>query len=100
MSSGGMEGHAKQNQSMVHVMFLGAQNSTQFIPVYKRHHFLSANDLHFLLQWSLLLAIFLFTLGNASILVLLILRDEIVHVGLGLGEFHFVHTFTSVPMQE
>jgi len=33
-------------------------------------------------------------------LVLLILRDEIVHVGFGFSEFHFVHTFTSVPMKE
>jgi len=31
---------------------------------------------------------------------LLIFRDEIVHVGFGFGEFHLVHTLTSVPMQE
>jgi hypothetical protein len=30
----------------------------------------------------------------------LVLRDEIVHVGFGFSEFHFVHTFTSVPMEE
>merc|ERR1711907_673217 len=34
------------------------------------------------------------------ILVLLVLRDEIVHVTLRLSEFHFVHTLASVPMQE
>jgi len=33
-------------------------------------------------------------------LVLLILRHEIVHVGLSLGELHLVHTFSSVPMEE
>lgn len=33
-------------------------------------------------------------------LILLILRHQIVHVRLCLGEFHVVHTFTSVPMQE
>jgi len=31
---------------------------------------------------------------------LLILRDEIVHVGLGLGELHLIHTLSSVPMEE
>jgi len=31
---------------------------------------------------------------------LLILRDEIVHVGFSLGELHFVHTLTGVPMEE
>jgi len=30
----------------------------------------------------------------------LILRDEIVHVGLSLSELHFVHTLTGVPMEE
>jgi len=33
-------------------------------------------------------------------LILLIFRNEIVHVGFGFSEFHFVHTFTSVPMKE
>ena len=30
----------------------------------------------------------------------MVLRDEIVHVGFGFSEFHFVHTFTGVPMEE
>jgi len=30
----------------------------------------------------------------------LILRDKIVHVGLGFSEFHLVHTFTGVPVEE
>jgi hypothetical protein len=33
-------------------------------------------------------------------LILLIFRDQIVHVGFGFSEFHFVHTFTSVPVEE
>jgi hypothetical protein len=33
-------------------------------------------------------------------LILLIFRDEIVHVGFSFGEFHLVHTFTGVPMEE
>merc|ERR1719154_159257 len=37
---------------------------------------------------------------NSSLLVLLVFRDEIVHVGFGFSELHFVHTFTSVPVQE
>ena len=41
----------------------------------------------------------LLVLGG-GVLVLLVLRDEIVHVGLGLGELHLVHTFTGVPMEE
>jgi len=33
-------------------------------------------------------------------LILLIFRDEIVHVGFGFSELHFVHTLTSIPMEE
>jgi len=33
-------------------------------------------------------------------LVLLVLRDEIVHVGFGFSEFHFIHTFSGVPVKE
>ena len=33
-------------------------------------------------------------------MVLLVLRDQVVHVALRLGELHLVHTFTSVPMEE
>merc|ERR1712055_1165783 len=42
---------------------------------------------------------FTFLFGG-GILVLLVFRDQIVHVGLGFSEFHLVHTFTSVPMEE
>jgi len=33
-------------------------------------------------------------------LILLILRDEIVHVGFGFSELHLIHTLTGVPMEE
>jgi hypothetical protein len=33
-------------------------------------------------------------------LILLILRDEIVHVGFGFSELHLVHTLTGIPMEE
>jgi len=48
---------------------------------------------------SLLLIEFTILLGG-GILVLLVLGNEIVHVGLGLGELHLIHTLTSVPVQE
>jgi hypothetical protein len=47
-----------------------------------------------------LLVVLLLTLRDGSLLVLLVLADQVVHVGLGLSEFHLVHTLTSVPMQE
>jgi len=31
---------------------------------------------------------------------LLVFGDQIVHVGFGFSEFHLIHTFTSVPMEE
>ena len=30
----------------------------------------------------------------------MVLRDEVVHVALSLGELHLIHTLTSVPMEE
>merc|ERR1711896_113248 len=41
-----------------------------------------------------------FLIFGGSILILLILRDEIVHVGFSFSELHLVHTFTGVPMEE
>merc|ERR1711871_1254044 len=37
---------------------------------------------------------------GGRVLVLLVLGDEIVHVGLGLGELHLVHALASVPVEE
>jgi len=55
-----------------------------------------------LLFWSFLfLFFFIFTLFLSScILILLIFTYKIVHIGFGFCEFHFVHSFTSVPMEE
>jgi len=37
---------------------------------------------------------------SGGVLVLLVLGDEVVHVGLSLSELHLVHTLTSVPVEE
>ena len=37
---------------------------------------------------------------DGGVLVLLVLRHEIVHVGLGLSELHLVHALTGVPVEE
>ena len=47
-----------------------------------------------------LLLIKLTLLLSGGVLVLLVLGDKVVHVGLGLGELHLVHTLTSVPVKE
>jgi len=48
----------------------------------------------------LLLFIELAFFFDLSFLVLLVFRDQIVHVRLGFGEFHLVHALASVPMQK
>merc|ERR1719391_630697 len=37
---------------------------------------------------------------DGSLLVLLVLRHKVVHVGFGLSEFHLVHALPSIPMEE
>merc|ERR1711992_413146 len=37
---------------------------------------------------------------HGSLLVLLVLGDQVVHVGLRLSELHLVHSLTSVPVEE
>jgi len=37
---------------------------------------------------------------SSGLLVLLIFRHQIIHVGLGLSKLHLVHALASVPMQE
>ncbi|CAO2595735.1 hypothetical protein LEMLEM_LOCUS8288, partial [Lemmus lemmus] len=52
---------------------------------------------------SLILALLLLELALlicCGILVLLVLRHQVVHVALCLGELHLVHAFTRVPVQE
>jgi len=46
----------------------------------------------FLVEFALLL--------SGGVLVLLVFRHQVVHVGFGFSEFHLVHTLTSVPVQE
>ena len=41
-----------------------------------------------------------FLVFGGGVLILLVLRDEIVHVRFSLGELHLVHALTSVPMEE
>ena len=59
----------------------------------------SSCHLFLLLQWGLFLVLLL-TLGDGGLLILLVLGNQIVHVGLSLRELHLVHTLASVPMQE
>ena len=47
-----------------------------------------------------LLFVHLLLVLSGGILVLLVLGNEIVHVGLSLSELHLVHTLTGVPMEE
>mmetsp|Transcript_5832 Transcript_5832/g.11227 ORF Transcript_5832/g.11227 Transcript_5832/m.11227 type:complete len:313 (+) Transcript_5832:51-989(+) len=54
----------------------------------------------FLVALALLLLLELALLLGGGVLVLLVLGDEIVHVGLGLRELHLVHALARVPMQE
>merc|ERR1739838_1095973 len=36
----------------------------------------------------------------SGFLVLLVFRDQVIHVGFSLSELHLVHTLTCIPMQE
>mmetsp|Transcript_8948 Transcript_8948/g.24149 ORF Transcript_8948/g.24149 Transcript_8948/m.24149 type:complete len:274 (-) Transcript_8948:278-1099(-) len=56
---------------------------------------MQARSLHLLL-----LALELALLLSRGILVLLVLAHQIVHVGLGLSEFHLIHALTGVPVEE
>merc|ERR1711937_1105495 len=59
----------------------------------KRHQTLNDRlSLFFLFQLVLIF--------SSSLLVLLVLRNQIVHVRFSFSEFHLVHTFSSIPMQE
>merc|ERR1712057_81915 len=53
--------------------------------------------LHVVLSLLLVELTFLFRSG---VLVLLVLRHQIVHVGLSLGELHLVHALAGVPVKE
>ena len=47
-----------------------------------------------------ILFIFVIFVINGSFLILLVFRNQIIHIGLSFGELHFVHTFAGVPMQK
>merc|ERR1711998_127423 len=49
---------------------------------------------------ELLVLVELTLLLGGGVLVLLVLGDEVVHVGLSLGELHLVHALASVPVKE
>merc|ERR1712185_465961 len=53
--------------------------------------------LHVILTFFLIELTFFLGCG---VLILLILGNEIIHVALSLGEFHLVHSFACVPVQE
>merc|ERR1712048_302296 len=44
--------------------------------------------------------IFEFFLFGGGVLVLLVLRNQVVHVRLGLSELHLVHALSGVPVEE
>merc|ERR1719273_3044639 len=56
-----------------------------------------ASGRHVILTFVLVKFAFLF---GCCILVLLVLRHQVIHVALSFCEFHLVHPFTCVPMQE
>merc|ERR1719290_843478 len=51
-----------------------------------------------ILKISLLILEFLIV--NGGLLVLLVLRHQVIHVGLCLSELHLVHALASVPVEE
>ena len=58
------------------------------------------NQYSTLVLLRLALLVFLSLIVDVGVLVLLVLGNQVVQVGLGLGEFHLVHTLACVPMQE
>merc|ERR1712124_65013 len=55
------------------------------------------------IAFHVILALFLIELTlffRSGILILLVFTHKVIHVGLGFGEFHLVHTLTSVPVKE
>ena len=48
----------------------------------------------------LALVVELLVVVDGGLLVLLVLGDQVVHVGLRLGELHLVHALASVPVEE
>merc|ERR1719378_314543 len=59
----------------------------------------SAHSLPFHVIFTLFLIKFTFFFSG-GILVLLVFADQVIHVAFSLGEFHFVHALSCIPMQE
>merc|ERR1719428_1570856 len=59
----------------------------------------SAHSLPIHVIFTLFLIKFTFFFSG-GILVLLVFADQVIHVAFSLGEFHFVHALSCIPMQE
>ena len=87
-----------------HISWLKLQASNWSSRTYKFQLHLQFNIKHFAIFLCVLellsLVVELLVIVDGGLLVLLVLGDQVVHVGLGLSELHLVHTLASVPMKE
>ena len=84
-----------------HICWLKLQASNWSSRTYKFQLHLHLHFAIFLCVLELLsLVVELLVIVDGGLLVLLVLGDQVVHVGLGLSELHLVHTLASVPMEE
>ena len=60
----------------------------------------NTNYLGYLRYKHLIQPPYLVIIVDSGLLVLLVLGDQVVHVGLSLSELHLVHALASVPMEE
>mmetsp|Transcript_7107 Transcript_7107/g.43999 ORF Transcript_7107/g.43999 Transcript_7107/m.43999 type:complete len:507 (+) Transcript_7107:1893-3413(+) len=89
--------HSRKLQSTPQMMCCLSTESITKVP------FFAKEILYRLANLEIIVFIFVFVskvFFCGGFLVLLVLRDQIVHVGFCLGEFHLVHALPSVPMQE
>merc|ERR1719495_2003419 len=50
--------------------------------------------------WYSEIRTFIFIVVDGSLLVLLVLGDQVVHVAFRLGKLHLIHTLACVPVEE
>ena len=81
------EDYSKEKYQLICMLFLDI-----FLLKFGVYRIIKNHSCFFFLELSFLL--------SGSILILLIFWNQIVHVGLSFCEFHLVHTFTGVPMEE
>ena len=62
-------------------------------------HINKLNPLTSFFQLFFLLVILIF-IHSCCVLILLILRNKIIHIWFSFGELHFIHALTCVPMKE